>query len=508
MQRKHRSGRFREDFLRCVPDLKSTFSIALRCVDTRKIGAPKEMPKKGTKTIEGDDHVPFKQVKLQAACPLPFLNFETPASLFSSLIFPISCEEFFQDYWEKKPLLIQREDCTVAAVYQVLFQLSDLKELCSQGIYYGRDLNICRCVNGKKKVLNKEGKVSYGQLKRDFHQKRATIQFHQPQRFKDQLWKLQAQLECFFGSLVGSNVYITPPAAQGLPPHYDDVEVFILQLEGQKHWRLYKPTVPLAREYNVESESCIGKPTHEFILKPGDILYFPRGTIHQADTPAGGLHATHLTISTYQNSSWGDFLLDVIPGLVFDAMKDILDLRRGMPRQLLMVDTGESSQRLSGLLRSLADRLEGRKELQSSCMKKDFIMNRLPPFLGSDHSLLVPGGKVPQLESKIKLQFKDYALITLEPDQVSSEESREMMAYVYHSLKNSRETHMMGIEESHFSENAPEVHGLRFPLSHLEALRQIWDSDVVWVKDLKLSTDSNKQSLVLALWAESLIEVL
>nr|XP_033799491.1 ribosomal oxygenase 2 isoform X5 [Geotrypetes seraphini] len=466
MQRKHRSGRFREDFLRCVPDLKSTFSIALRCVDTRKIGAPKEMPKKGTKTIEGDDHVPFKQVKLQAACPLPFLNFETPASLFSSLIFPISCEEFFQDYWEKKPLLIQREDCTVAAVYQVLFQLSDLKELCSQGIYYGRDLNICRCVNGKKKVLNKEGKVSYGQLKRDFHQKRATIQFHQPQRFKDQLWKLQAQLECFFGSLVGSNVYITPPAAQGLPPHYDDVE-------------------------------------------PGDILYFPRGTIHQADTPAGGLHATHLTISTYQNSSWGDFLLDVIPGLVFDAMKDILDLRRGMPRQLLMqVDTGESSQRLSGLLRSLADRLEGRKELQSSCMKKDFIMNRLPPFLGSDHSLLVPGGKVPQLESKIKLQFKDYALITLEPDQVSSEESREMMAYVYHSLKNSRETHMMGIEESHFSENAPEVHGLRFPLSHLEALRQIWDSDVVWVKDLKLSTDSNKQSLVLALWAESLIEVL
>ena len=33
----------------------------------------------------------------------------------------------------------------------------------------------------------------------------------------------------------------------------------------------------------------------------GDVLYFPRGTIHQAETPAGVEHSTHLTLSTYQN---------------------------------------------------------------------------------------------------------------------------------------------------------------------------------------------------------------
>lgn len=42
---------------------------------------------------------------------------------------------------------------------------------------------------------------------------------------KDELWRVQEKLECYFGSLVGSNVYITPAGAQGLPPHYDDVEV-------------------------------------------------------------------------------------------------------------------------------------------------------------------------------------------------------------------------------------------------------------------------------------------
>lgn len=37
------------------------------------------------------------------------------------------------------------------------------------------------------------------------------------------------------------------------------------------------------------------------LLQPGDLLYFPRGTIHQADTPSGVQHSTHITISTYQN---------------------------------------------------------------------------------------------------------------------------------------------------------------------------------------------------------------
>ena len=48
------------------------------------------------------------------------------------------------------------------------------------------------------------------------------------------------------------------------------VQVFILQLEGQKHWNLYSPTVPLAAEYSLESEDRIGSPTHDIILKVHD----------------------------------------------------------------------------------------------------------------------------------------------------------------------------------------------------------------------------------------------
>lgn len=149
------------------------------------------MPKKGGKHADmvKETQAQCKRPKLDTAGSPSVLSFESPDSLFRSLISPIEEEVFFREYWEQKPLLVQRNDALVAAYYQCLFQLSDLKELCSQGLYYGRDVNVCRCVNGKKKVLNKEGRVNYMQLKKDFDQKKATIQFHQPQRFKVGLFR-------------------------------------------------------------------------------------------------------------------------------------------------------------------------------------------------------------------------------------------------------------------------------------------------------------------------------
>ncbi|XP_042312214.1 ribosomal oxygenase 2 isoform X1 [Sceloporus undulatus] len=457
---------------------------------------------------EKEQHLPCKQAKVETICPLLW-KCDHPQNVFEGLISPMKQDEFFKEYWEKKPLILHRDDPTVASYYQSLFQLTDLEGIVKHGLYYGRDINVCKCINGKKKVFNKDGKVSYAQLKKDFDQKKATIQFHQPQRFKDELWRIQEKLECFFGSLVGSNIYITPPGSQGLPPHYDDVEVFILQLEGEKHWRLYKPTVHLAQQYSAEPEDKIGTPTHNFVLKPGDLLYFPRGTIHQAATPPSVSHSTHVTISTYQNHSWRDFFLDVVPGLILDVAKEDIEFRKSIPRQLLMkVDVSDSSRQLSGFLRCLADRLDNGKELKSSDMKKDFIMNRLPPFLGTSFDSLAPVGALPKLNSTIKLRFKDYTVITVEPEQDLLNNSLEEMVFVYHSLKNKRESHMMG-EENTNEEGIVETSGLRFPLSHMEALKQIWSCDTtICVEELSLSSDAEKENLVISLWSECLIEVI
>lgn len=72
----------------------------------------------------------------------------------------------------------------------------------------------------------------------------------------------------------------------GLAPHYDDVEVFVLQLEGSKNWNLYNVMKELPSTYSPDFEkSKLGKPEYSFNLQQGDFLYFPRGTIHEAYSP-------------------------------------------------------------------------------------------------------------------------------------------------------------------------------------------------------------------------------
>ncbi|XP_040020212.2 ribosomal oxygenase 2 isoform X1 [Gasterosteus aculeatus] len=469
------------------------------------------MPKKSkAKTVKRPstdaEQLPPKQSKvMDTQSPLCF---ESPASLFQSLIQPMGTEQFFREYWEKKPLHLQRTDHDTASYYRSLFQLSDLPGLCAEDLEYYRDVNVVRCINGKKKVLNKPGRVKSSVLNKSFTQNKATIQFHQPQRFKDELWRIQEKLECFFGGLVGSNVYITPQESQGLPAHYDDVEVFVLQLEGQKRWLLYTPTVPLASEYSVESEEKIGSPTHDIVLKAGDLLYFPRGTIHQASTPAGVDHSIHVTLSTYQRMSWGDLLLDIFPNLLCDHSKTAVSLREGMPRGLLLGDSDnlDTSRTLSAGLRALADRLEnGTQEVRSTHMKRDFIMNRLPPC--SRQQLLEPAGKIPALEDMVCLRFKDHMVITVEPSHEKTDEATQLVVFVLHSLKNQRENHMMG--GSCDEEEEQDIsRGLQFPLSHLQALRQLQQVQPLAVDQLQLPTQEAKLSLALALWSESLLVAL
>ncbi|CAJ1064463.1 Hypothetical predicted protein [Xyrichtys novacula] len=464
-----------------------------------------KMPKKRKiKTQSGEDEqLPPKQSRVEPSNPPSPLNFHSPADLFSSLLQPLDSETFFREFWEKKPLHLQRSDPLTASYYKSLFQLSDLQTLCSQGLQYYRDVNVVRCIKGQKKDLNQEGRVKHTVLNKNLDQDKATIQFHQPQRFKDELWKIQEKLECFFGALVGSNIYITPEDSQGLPAHYDDVEVFILQLEGQKRWRLYNPTVPLATEYCVEPEDRIGSPTHEITLKEGDLLYFPRGTIHQASTPPGVHHSTHLTLSTYQRMSWGDLLSNVIPSMLCDRSKTDVSLREGMPRQLLLGSSGseDTCKRLAAHLRALADVMDtGKQEVKCAHLKRDFIMNRLPPY---SQELIQPMGRIPALEDLVCLRFKDHIVITVEPPQQRTDVDTEQVVFVLHSLKNQRENHMTGeYEEQEISR------GLQFPLSHLRALQQLQQEEQVSVAQLQLSSQEDKLNLVLALWSESLLEAL
>nr|XP_002131324.1 ribosomal oxygenase 2 [Ciona intestinalis] len=464
------------------------------------------------------------------------LDLSSPDSLFQSLIqHSCSIERFYEYYWEQRHLYIpclksgSGDNCqdkrlpgTRSSYFNKLFNHEILKEVVlSKKLKYDKDICACRFDDEKKCRVNAEvhGPVTAEKVHSLFHDDKMTLQFHQPQRFHDELWKIQEKLESFFGSQVGSNVYMTPDGSQGLAPHHDNVEVFILQLEGEKEWKLYSPVVNLPRNSSSDFDDSTVKGLtllDTIIMKPGDVLYFPRGTVHQAKSIKGTGHSTHLTISTYETQCWGDYILDFIPYLTDAAADKVVSLRRGLPRKYYnQTSTDGFKQNLKKALISLAESLTESTDVEmSDSIVCNFFANRLPPF-GSVQEQL---GKNPTLSSMVRLSYPDHVLIsrgkgqyhaedTLEEDdndlesdeEGDKEDSEKMEVYVYYSTRNRRITHMMEEEEK--------PKGLRFAAECWGGLTTLKksESDFVKVSDLNLPMHVGLDMLV-ALWAEGLLE--
>lgn len=67
----------------------------------------------------------------------------------------------------------------------------------------------------------------------------------------------------------------------GVGPHFDSYDVFLIQMSGRRHWKIaaqsdlsLKPGLPLKILKNF-------KPTEEWILEPGDMLYLPPHMAHE-----------------------------------------------------------------------------------------------------------------------------------------------------------------------------------------------------------------------------------
>ncbi|GFO34905.1 bifunctional lysine-specific demethylase and histidyl-hydroxylase no66-like [Plakobranchus ocellatus] len=186
--------------------------------------------------------------------------------------------------------------------------------------------------------------------------------------------------------------YLTPPGTQGFAPHFDDIEAFILQLEGKKHWRLYSPrsdeeVLPRYSSGNF-SQSEMKEPILDTVLEAGDLLYFPRGTIHQGD--ATDEHSLHITVSCYQLNTWGDLLMKLLPSAIEMAIEENPAFRAGLPRNFLNYmgivhsekDLPERTE-FVGKLQTLIGSLMESLPVDAACdqMGKRLMHDSMPPVL-------------------------------------------------------------------------------------------------------------------------------
>lgn len=205
--------------------------------------------------------------------------------------------QFLEETWEKQPLLIYRRDPNYYSEFLSLETLDRILESTSL-----RAPNVRLVKNGRQSpehAWRESDLVSPGVMHdavADAIAGGSTLVL----QFLHERWQPLAALCARVGSSLGAsaqaNVYVTPSESQGLTPHFDDHDVFVLQVHGHKDWKIwpeescYLPPPELLSDGGLESPRV----PREFTLWPGDLLYLPRGWVHAAYTPAG--LSAHVTL--------------------------------------------------------------------------------------------------------------------------------------------------------------------------------------------------------------------
>ena len=237
-------------------------------------------------------------------------EFEQNFELLGKLIGPLWVSEFLQGYYELKPFHSPRES---SREFDSLISLKKLDHLLATSELPPASIDMARSKPpiSRSNFTFKSGNIDRGAVVRHY-QDGATIIFPQLNLAVEELANFCRTLEFELSCKVQTNVYLTPQNSQGFKTHYDDHDVFILQVHGKKNWNLYQQAVekPFRGEPFNSSEHAAGKLDLNFTMEPGDCLYIPRGYTHDA-TNVGDQPSLHITVGLLVKK-WADLMLEVL----------------------------------------------------------------------------------------------------------------------------------------------------------------------------------------------------
>jgi ribosomal protein L16 Arg81 hydroxylase len=149
-------------------------------------------------------------------------------------------------------------------------------------------------------------------------------------------------LEAELGTYAFADVFASWHHTQGFPTHWDPEQVFVLQLVGTKHWRVFKPKRlhPTQQDMKTHKESPPTQPYWEGDINPGALLYIPGGCWH--DAVAVSARTLHVSLSLFPASG-----LAVLNAVLRDLQEDEL-VRMPLPRFAPEVEQQDYMARLRG----------------------------------------------------------------------------------------------------------------------------------------------------------------
>ena len=223
---------------------------------------------------------------------------------FTDILEPIAAEEFFGTYHDRKPLHVPGRPDKFANLmsWQKLTQLLNMTAIwTSASLQMALDKEIippdryCRPAidRNNQHVMQPDPSRVLTLLREG-----ASLIANDIDTLNPDLAATARAFEEQLGAKAQANLYCSRRQRQAFAVHFDTHDVYALHIEGEKVWRVYEGRLDnpiahprfktLSQEYHEEAKGGV---LMEVCLRPGDLLYIPRGQYHDAlASSAGAVH--------------------------------------------------------------------------------------------------------------------------------------------------------------------------------------------------------------------------
>jgi hypothetical protein len=298
---------------------------------------------------------------------------------FEWLIDPVQPETFFAEFYERKPLLIERQQ---PSRFQSLLSIDAIDRYLATTTPCSSDVFLVDAARELKpedySFPNSEppGRIDLPRAYQLFGTG-ATISLSQLHERLPSLAALCRAVEKTFSSHFQTNVYLSPPHAQGFKTHFDSHDVFVLQVSGSKLWTLYDTGIalPLRGQAFDPDKHTPGPPTRALMLNAGDLFYCPRGLYHSArSTDETSLHITLGLIG----KTWADAMIEAVSAACLASPAFRANLPVGFANGKF--DIGQAAATFRTLVDTFAREAQLAPILER--LAQDFVTSRRPALYG------------------------------------------------------------------------------------------------------------------------------
>ncbi len=139
----------------------------------------------------------------------------------------------------------------------------------------------------------------------------------------------------------------------GVGPHFDSYDVFLIQVQGRRRWRIAPQKDAVLRDDVPLKIIANFKPEQEWLLEPGDMLYLPPGWAH--DGVAVGDDC--MTCSVGFRTPWrAELARELLPRLMDDDSRAYANRIYSDPRQPATTTPGQMPEALIAFARDAVER--------------------------------------------------------------------------------------------------------------------------------------------------------